>query len=566
VDVVWQIAEQRGCDEVVTRYDCGHAIRADVWAPALPKTREYGSQWAERRRFMQHSMFVLTRDPGAPRVQVTIPEGRCRHCGRGLRQVLICGPLQMDLSEDLNRAKMAAAAARRLELPLSSHVFLAAMGQVCRFPENITPPPLLPGENGTLRPFDGPPLPREGLHQWSRREVEDELKGEIVKYVGFATSLLCFAFVECLYLCAINLGPLSRGGDADGALAAAGELSNLTSVSAIEMGVANSTWVLSALTVAVHKAFGPSDSSSVPGSALLWSTVVHPLWIIVSMLLAPLLWILDLFVAVPRLFLMHVWSADFESVRGLVWRPWSMASWLLGVVVEVATNSCVLIFRCLFSRSTAVLSQVPVTSPMLAAILLCTMIAALSAPQPPSLSLLSVCTIIDALALMVVWTGLPSFELVRGLQRAMSRSKTFGPLVQRMRVLWASARKEGRPKGGSAARGQKDRSHADRSGRERSGVPGRTDKAHAGRAPSALSSQPSAPDCFVCLDRPSRYVLEPCGHRVVCGDCAVQLVEAAARNRSMCEAVGGAHHASERGGGACPSCGKDITRAMRMFS
>merc|ERR1712217_3458 len=96
-------------------------------------------------------------------------------------------------------------------------------------------------------------------------------------------------------------------------------------------------------------------------------------------------------------------------------------------------------------------------------------------------------------------------------------------------------------------------------------VPGRPEKPQAGqkegRAPS-VSSQPSAPACFVCLDRPSRYVLEPCGHRVVCGDCAVQLVEAAARNRSMSEAIGSAHHASERGGGACPSCGMVITRAM----
>merc|ERR1712060_417507 len=101
------------------------------------------------------------------------------------------------------------------------------------------------------------------------------------------------------------------------------------------------------------------------------------------------------------------------------------------------------------------------------------------------------------------------------------------------------------PKGGlrgiPTAREQKGKSHAERSGRE---------KAQTGR--------PSAPACFLCLDRPSRYVLEPCGHRVVCGECAVQLVEAVVRNRAMSDAAGGAHYASQ-GGGACPSCGMAIT-------
>merc|ERR1712217_524424 len=100
-----------------------------------------------------------------------------------------------------------------------------------------------------------------------------------------------------------------------------------------------------------------------------------------------------------------------------------------------------------------------------------------------------------------------------------------------------------------AARGQKEKSHTDRSCRERTDVPGRPEKPQVGqkegRAPSGSSSQQSAP---------------------VCCECAVQLVEAAARNRSMSEAADRAHHASERGGGACPSCGVAITRAMRLFS
>lgn len=54
-----------------------------------------------------------------------------------------------------------------------------------------------------------------------------------------------------------------------------------------------------------------------------------------------------------------------------------------------------------------------------------------------------------------------------------------------------------------------------------------------------------------------RYVLEPCGHRVVCSDCAVQLVDCATRSRT--EGTG------DRGSGTCPSCGSAITRAMRIF-
>jgi len=549
VEVVWQIAERRGCDEVVIRYDCGHAIRADVWAPALPKTREYGCHEAERRRFMQHTIFVLTKDPGAPKVQVTIPEGRCRHCGRGQRQVLICGPLQMDLGEDRMRSRdgaKLAAAARRLELPLSSHTFLAAMGQVCKLPENITPPPLVQGGAGQpLRPFDGPPVPREAKH-WSRKDIEDELKAEVVKYVGGATCVLLFVLAECLYLIIAHLGP---GGNTSLIPTVAGELSNLSSVGAIELGIANSTWALSALTLSVHKAFGPSGGSQgAGGSSLMWSLLVHPLWVIVSLILAPVLWVLDLAVAVPRFIVLHVCLA---VVRGLILRP---LGWLLNVLSEGIGGSAVFLFRCVFTRPTAMLLQIPMTNPMAVAMVLSLLVAALSAPQPPGLSLPS------------VWGELPSLEISRGI-------RSLGPLMQRLRIFWASARREGRPKGGlrgaPTTRGQKEKAHADRSGRERTDAPGRPDRAQAGQKEgraAAGSSQQSAPACFVCLDRPSRYVLEPCGHRVVCGDCAMQLVEVAARNRSASEAAGGGgHHSSERGGG-CPSCGLAITRAMRLFS
>lgn len=564
VDVMWLIAEKRCCDEVVVRYDCGHAMRVDVWIPVLPKTREYANQEADRRRFMQHSIFVLTKNPGAPKVQVTVPEGRCRHCGRGNRQALVCGLLQMDLTESAEanapaaRAAEAARAkgggrgqaaqaaqaatlagvARRLELPLSSHVFLAAMGQVCRLPDNITLPPLLQSssalQSGALKPSDGPPLSQGGLHQWSRKEIEDELKAAVVKYVGGATFLLMFVVIECLYLCVIHFGPSSRivgGAAADNvSRSVSGELGGLASVGAIEMGIANTTWVLSALTLTVHKTFGPADATLMDGS-LWWTMVVHPLWILVSILLAPLLWVLDLVVAVPRFLLLHV---VFALVHALLWRL-RHCSWFFSTISE-GFNSCAsFLFRGIFARPTIMLSQIPMTNPMVVAMVLSLLMAAFSAPQPPSLSLPS------------FWSDIPNLEV-----------------VQRLRSLWGSEWQEGRQKGSRqgapSAKGQKEKPQKEKGGAEPSSRP---EKAQEGRQKGSQS----APACFVCLDRPSRYILEPCGHKVVCGECAVPLVEAAARNRQAVEVLGlGSHHSSEKRGGTCPSCGMAITRAMRVFS
>jgi len=596
VDVMWQIAEKRSCDEVVVRYDCGHSFKAEVTVPVLPKIREYTNEEADRRRFMQHSIFVLTKNPGSPKVQIAVPEGRCRHCSRGQRQALVCGPLHMDLSEERQatarrqgdpladstaRAKangvprggdsrnqgrdMAAAAlqsalagmARRLEFSFSSHVFLAAMGQVCRLPDNITPPPLLQNssvlQSGALKPIDGPAA-KEGLHQWSRKEIEDELKAEVVKYVGGATFLFMFVAIECLYLCFVQFGPSAHGAGAVGGNSSrsSGELRDLSSVSSIEMGVANSTWVLSTLTHTVHRAFGPArDLNGDSSASFCWTFIVHPIWIFLSVVLAPFLWVVDLAIALPRFLLLHVMLA---LARSLVWRP---CSWLFSVAVELANNSMVFVFQCLLSRPTAMLSQMqtPMTNPMVVAMVLSLLVAALSAPQPPSLPLPG------------VWGDLPSLEITKALRRVMACSR-LGPFVQRLRTMWAFARKEGRPKGGlrgvAAARGQKDKANADRTGREgREGLGGRPDRPQAGRQDGRTQSL--QPACFLCLDRPSRYILEPCGHRVVCGECAVQLVEAAARNRSMNEAAG-VHHVSDKSGGACPSCGLAITRAMRVLS
>eukprot|EP00747_Dinoflagellata_sp_TGD_P190457 gnl/TRDRNA2_/TRDRNA2_52270_c0_seq1.p1 gnl/TRDRNA2_/TRDRNA2_52270_c0~~gnl/TRDRNA2_/TRDRNA2_52270_c0_seq1.p1 ORF type:complete len:636 (-),score=100.80 gnl/TRDRNA2_/TRDRNA2_52270_c0_seq1:66-1973(-) len=616
-DVMWQIAERRSCEEVLVRYDCNHCFKADVWIPVLPKTQEYTSQDADRRRFMQHSIFVLTKNPTAPKVQITVPDGRCRQCGRGQRQVLICGQLYMDLSEgakmtDTGRPKASAKGVTRapdygsygrVELPLFSHIFLAAMGQVCKLPDNITPPPLLQDggvqQGSPLKPCDTP-LALEGLHQWSRKEIEDELKAEVVKYVGGATFLLMFGIIECLYLCVVHFGPSSRAGGnaANGTMSVSGELRNLSSVSAIELGIANSTWVMSALTLSVHKAFGPlEDGKGEASGSFCWSFLIHPAWILLSALLAPLFWVLDLVVALPRFLLLNV---VFALIRTVLWRP---LVWLFSVFGDCAHGFWVLLLRCIFAQPIApsgatpmaplppaptppfipqatqmasmaapplaspivtaatvekTASSIPLTNPMAVAVVLSVLVAALSVPSPPGLTPPN------------IWSELPDLEIAQSLKRVAARH--LGPLWQRLRAFWTSARKDARARGrgvggAPAARGQRgDKSQA----REHGDAPdGQVDvRAPKGQQKGSRASSgqisASSPACFVCLDRASRYILEPCGHRVVCGECAAQLVEAATRNRSMSDMPDSRHH-PEKSSGTCPSCGLAISRAMRVF-
>lgn len=546
-DVVWQIGEKRCCDEVLVRYDCGHAMRADVWVPALPKTHEYTNQEAERRRFMQHCFFVLTKDPGAPKVQITVPEGRCRHCGRGQRQCLLCGPLQMDLAEvGMDKAKTAQlmhqrvpTAMRRLELVLSSHVFLAAMGQVCRLPDDITPPPLMQSNgalgNGVLKPTEGPLPQHEGARQCCRKDIEDELRAKVVKYVGGATCLLLVLVVECLYLLIMWTG---AGEGSRLTRTIASELGNVSALStAIDGSGANTSWPLSALSFALRSTFGSPVNATKENSStsFWWTLIVQPAWFLLSVVLAPIMWVLELLVALPRFLFFNVL---YTLVHGLVWSP---CCWLCGICVDIINNPSAFLFRC-FSRPPAIVSLIPMANAMIGAMLLSLLVAILSAPQPLSLSLQS------------VWGELPSLGLARGNQKQRSMPR-----------LWTPARKDGI--GGArgmhqAARGQKDKG-AGRYDRDRTDGPDRGDK-H-GRERSGSSSQMAA-TCFVCLDRPSHYILEPCGHRVVCGDCAMQLVEIASRSRTMGDGVAGQHRPSEKSGGTCPSCSMPVKQAMRVFS
>jgi len=397
----------------------------DVWVPMLPKTSDYVND--DRRRFMQHGFFVLTKSPGERQVQITV-EGRCR-CG-GQRQTLVCGPLQMDLTErerDRERRSRprgasngALPASRRLELPFSSHVFLAAMGQVCTLPEDIRPPPLS-GESALLRPPEGSAqLSHDALRQWSRKEIEEELRAEVVTCVGCAACFIMIV-VGCLYVC---LAHMDFSGPSGGLY--------------FEPSTEGGTWLST-----FHRAFeracstiAAEGSGEVPASRISWIfSLLRAIWFLITMIFLPLFWVLDLLLSLP-----HVPS----NQRG----------------------------------------DFSIPNPMVVAISVSLLVAAFSAPFG--------------------WSDL--FGRVRsGLER--------------LRAAWC--------------RDERDASKSDK---------GREGK--------------HTPACFLCLDRPSRYAVEPCGHRVTCAECTIQLVEAAVRNRS---------EGCPEKGGTCPFCGTAVSRAIRVF-
>jgi len=548
LDVIWQIAERRVCDEIIIRYECGHNLRADVWVPALPSIQDYGVTESERRRFMQHGLFVLTRDTAATNVQITVPETRCRHCGRGQRQTLVCGHFHVDVSEGGCRgSSKGPATLRKLELPLSSHTFLAAMGQVCRLPMHIAPRFSGLETTGSIRPFDGPALPRE-VRQWDRKEVEMCLDLEVMKYVCFAFGILMAVLIQFAALSMVHLGVpqvytslassdmLPSLALSDGAADATDALKGLRTVNCVELTCGNMSWLLSVLTVMFHRAVAPAEELP---TTMLWHFVVHPLWVCFMSVAAPVLFVIEVLAAVPRLVFLHVFVPLLE---GLVLQP---IQWLMGNTARIAADFFSVVVYGMMVQPVLVLYGIPVTNPMFVAISISSFAAVLSAPQSPSLSL------------PTLFSELPQVEF--GLKKAILQSKSLGPIVQLWRSVWAS-RKDGRSKAAQKS-SQTSKNSRDRhaSGRDKADSSGRSDKPHSGRREERAAqsvSQQTAPACFVCLDRPSHYVLEPCGHRVVCGDCAMQLVDAAA-------SVAG-HH--ERGAGACPSCGQTISRAMRLFA
>lgn len=533
-DIIWQIGEMRCCDEVLIHYDCGHCMRADVWVPALPKTQEYTNHELERRRFMQHSFFILTKNPGANKVQITVPEGRCRHCGRGQRLALLCGPVRMDLVDEVDESGNRAGAAvlqqlrtaRQLEMVLTSHVFLAAMGQVCRLPNDVIPAPLWQGqsaEGNVLQPRDGPLPGIEASTICTRKDIEDELRSKVMKYIGGATCLALMLVTQCLYLFIRWTGGAAEPTSFSRNII--GEIGSMTAYVSIDANMTNSSWPMSVLSYGIRTVLGSVDilnKGSFTGSSW-FALIMQTLGLLVSWILVPIAWVVDVLVAVPR----FLFSMVYTLVYGLLWRP---CCWCVSGIVHLASNP-----RLIFERSWWVMpaivdqvSLIALANATLGGTFLCIVVAVLSSPQPLSLSLQS------------VWGELPSLSTGNG-----EKKKRETP------ALWTPSRKEnGGPK--HNGRGPKDKASHNNGG-------GRHDR---GADANGSSSQFM---CFVCLERPSHYMLEPCGHHVVCGECVVQIVEVASRGRPMCETAGG-HRGSEKSGGTCPSCGLAVKQAMRVFN
>lgn len=534
-DIVWQITERGCCNEFVVRYDCGHSLRAEVCVPAIPSTKEYGSNPTERRRYAQHALHVLTRNPASLQAQVTVLEGRCRHCQRGQRQTLVCGPVHIDLREPASPGLVVKALgditvdvlaqAKRMELAMTGQNFLTTVCQVLPDGGEI-PPPSGVKEAVFERPFaslDAPVNLKEELHTWLRKEVEEELESLLLRYVCCATMILMLLCCECFYLFTLQFmsqeesAPDSEDFQSQMALA----MANLTSLSSLELQMTNSTWMLSAFTLAVHKALGPPDDADGTGSSggFLWSFVIHPLWVFTLCLLRPLSG-LESLVLLPRSMIL----ACLTSVRELVLRP---GAFLLGILFSML----LFLLQSLFSPPTLFAASAGSANPILGAAFIVVSLAAITSPVPLTLLAHDLCALVANL------------DLVRRLRRAAGH-KALGRLMDRLHLSPSDP--------ASRSKGQRSKKDC-KPPRERES--GRSEKP---QGKDEKGGVPFVPSCFVCLDKPSRYILEPCGHRVVCGDCAVQLVDAAARSRPTEERGG------DRGGN-CPSCGQSVNRAMRIF-
>jgi hypothetical protein len=404
------------------------------------------------------------------------------------------------------------AAARRLELVLSSHVFLAAMGQVCRLPDDILPPSTNL-RNGVFNPLQGALPAHEGSFQISRKDIEDELARKVARYLGGATFFLFAVLAQCLYFMVMWFD--------DGS-----EASRLSRSLIAWLGMAPSwlpSWVRDMFAVLEV----PKEDGSYISICWSWcSWIGQPLGFLSPFILTPLAWTLDVVMVLIHL----VFNVLSALVRGLM----LPCRWSFGVVLHIITNPMALISQ-LMSLPMSVISLMSFNA-MLGGLLLSLLVVVLSAPQPLSLLLQSVCG------------ELPSLGLGRGNQR-FSR-------------LWHHSGKENGIQGSMPVARKKD-AHAG-GGRVESNGSGtsghRADKDGQCR-PCASSSQSV---CFVCLERPSHYILEPCGHRVVCGDCAVRIMEVASKGR-LGEVTSG-RHPSEKSGGTCPNCGQAVKQAMRIFS
>lgn len=531
-DVIWEIGERRWCDEVHVYYSCGHRMRVDVFIPALPKAHEYVNPATDRRRFMLHSFHVMTRDLGeqmAPKVQITIPEGRCRHCGCGQRKTLHCGCIQVPIedTQDQENHQMFQlmrqfSHARRLEYVFPSHIFLAAMGKDCRFPDGIEPPPLQ--SNGSLT-GPVPPMYTEGPlqnHELNlrngRQDVEDSLSHDVVRYWGLAMCMLLVFMALWVYFL------LSLCGFAEWGIVA--DMGSISTTGFVDSSFTNNPWLFSVLSYVRQFANGSTDSTSTSSS--WWSYIMQPICFVITSVLVISSWVLNIIYAIPSS--KPVLYNIFDTMTWLVWCP---CSWVFSLIASVLNNPTGVFSRLARPASIDQFPLLQITNALISAALLCILLVVLSSPQPLSLSLQS------------IWGELPSLGL------AKSGDEKKGSL-QRLWRRKDNGKSKGNHAAGKASKEKSgDKENLKRNSKTDTGIPSR---------PSSTQT-----DCFVCHSRCANYLLEPCGHQVVCGSCAMELVAMASRGRHEGENPNN-HRSSQRTEGGCPSCSSVVKQAMRIFT
>eukprot|EP00913_Durusdinium_trenchii_P018278 g17173.t1 len=401
-----------------------------------PNPKEYGTTDPERRRYAQHCLYVLTRNPGVTQVQVTVSEGRCRHCQRGQRQTLVCGPVHVDLREPASPGLVAKALgnipmdalsqAKRIVLPMTAHAFLAAIGQDGRRRTPTGAPFLGRFALGEARRSTG--WVEQEMPQWERKEIEDEMESFMLRYVCCAFMVLLCFLCEFGYVLGRELTPQENEsmeeyiqGELEEQMMTAQALSNLTSLSSLEFRMANSTWTLSALTLAVHKAFGPEDMEGMEAAGrslaakqmhlilaprspedlssggILWSAI-HPLWVALLLVLGPIAW-MDCLLALPRSMLADARPTKaytspgklvlgvIAGVRELILRPG-------GFMLGIAGSTLLFLLRSFFAPPTLFVTSGPTANPILGAGFISISLAAITSPVPLTLLAHDLCSVI----------------------------------------------------------------------------------------------------------------------------------------------------------------------------
>ncbi|CAE7784067.1 unnamed protein product, partial [Symbiodinium necroappetens] len=233
-------------------------------------------------------------------------------------------------------------------------------------------------------------------------------------------------------------------------------LENLTTLSGLELRVANCTWIMSSLTYAVHTALGPgeaAESDALQGNGgYLCSGIVHPSWVGILIACTPSLCVFEFMVTMPRFIMINVM---FSGIRCLIVQPGRLLVSLLSSILLFLTRS-------LFSPPAILVTTVPTANPILGAAFICISLAAITSPVP--LLLLA----------RDLWNTTSNLRVVRSFRRAVG-NKVLSRALERLPF---ASRSKGVP------RGSRDPKQKDYKGAER-------------------AATSFAPPCFVCLDKPS---------------------------------------------------------------